>query len=61
MNMQFNAVGAMVGFLIFVFCLFLAQAIPIYFTSLTAGMLDLVKIGFLVMGILAIIIGGISK
>lgn len=53
--------GFFVGVIVFIFCLFLAQAFPIYFTTLSSSTLNLLKIGFLIMGGLAIFIGALSK
>ena len=53
--------GFIAGILIFILCLFLAQAVPTFLTTLTSQALDLLKIFFLFAGVSAIFIGALSK
>lgn len=56
-----NPAGLVIGLLIMMLCLFLAQAAPVYFTSLTSQALDLLKLFLLMFGIAALVVGGMSK
>jgi len=50
-----------VGISIFILALFMAQAVPLYLTTIPTGTLDLLKIFFLFIGVASVFIGALTK
>ena len=51
----------LIGIGIMIICLFLAQSLPTYLTGLATSTMDLLKLGLLFIGIIAIFVGAVSE